>query len=403
MMRRVGVVALALLLLLTTADDLVAQDTTLAQGGIYQRPFIAASNRTAIGGYVEANTSWSRTEGISEGPSSELRRFNIFLYSAMGRRLRFTSELEFEHGTEEIKIETALVDFVVSPSLVFRAGVLLPPIGAFNVNHDGPRYEFVERPLVSTEIIPATLSEAGAGIHGRLAPGGRGGGQGGGLTLSYDAYFTNGLDDRVVLNETGRTSLTHGKGESLFAEDQNGSPAFSGRFAARARGLGEFGLSHYRGIYNVWKLEGEEVDDARWLSLTAFDVQTDMGPVALRGEVALATIDVPLDLGEVHGDRQWGFYLDAVMPVWHPRIRALTDPVVNMALRVERVDFNVGEFSSTGARRFDEVSAVSLGASLRPVPETVFRLNYRLEWHRDLVGNPTERTAGIQVGVATYF
>ena len=42
------------------------------------------------------------------------------------------------------------------------------PIGAFNVNHDGPRYEFIERPLVSTEIIPATLSEAGLGVHGRL-------------------------------------------------------------------------------------------------------------------------------------------------------------------------------------------------------------------------------------------
>ncbi len=402
-MSRAAVVVLVMVALLTAPGLLRGQDTTLVQGGIYQRPFIAASNRTAIGGYVEANTGWSRTDGISEGPSSEIRRFNIFLYSAMGRRLRFTSELEFEHGTEEIKVETALVDFVVNPSLVFRAGVLLPPIGAFNVNHDGPRYEFVERPLVSTAIVPATLSEAGVGMHGRFVPGGRGGGQGGGLTLSYDAYFTNGLDGRVVLNETGRTSLPHGKGESLFAEDQNGSPAFSGRFAARARGWGELGLSHYRGIYNVWRLEGEVVDDARWLSLSALDFQTDVGSVVLRGEVAIAAIDVPPDLAEVHGDRQWGFYLDAVMPIWHPQIRALEDPVVNLALRVERVDFNVGEFFSTGGRRYDEVHAVSFGASLRPVPETVFRLNYRLEWHRDLVGNPTERTAGIQLGVATYF
>ena len=88
----------------------------------------------------------------------ELRRFNIFLYSSVGRRIRFLSELEFEHGTEEIALETALVDFVVTPSLVARAGILLPPIGAFNANHDSPRYDFVERPLVSTEIIPATLS-----------------------------------------------------------------------------------------------------------------------------------------------------------------------------------------------------------------------------------------------------
>ena len=140
------------------------------QGGIYQRPFIFSAGRTAVGGYVEADGSWFRTDGISEGPSFEVRRFNIFFYSGVGRRLKFTSELEFEEGTEEIALETALLDFVVTPSLVLRAGVLLVPIGGFNVNHDGPRYEFVDRPLVSTEVIPATLSEAGLGVHGRLAP-----------------------------------------------------------------------------------------------------------------------------------------------------------------------------------------------------------------------------------------
>ena len=101
----------------------LAQDTALVQGGIYQRPFIFSAGRTAVGGYVEAHGSLFRTDGISEGPSFEVRRFNIFLYSGVGRRLRFTSELEFEHGTEEIALETALVDFVVTPSFVLRAGV----------------------------------------------------------------------------------------------------------------------------------------------------------------------------------------------------------------------------------------------------------------------------------------
>ena len=138
------------------------QDTGMVQGGIFQRPFIASAGRTAIGGYAEANGSYLVTDGVGEGWSMELRRFNIFLYSGVGRRIRFLSELEFEHGTEEISLETALVDFVITPSLVVRAGILLPPIGAFNANHDSPRYDFVERPLVSTEIIPAP-SRCGAG------------------------------------------------------------------------------------------------------------------------------------------------------------------------------------------------------------------------------------------------
>ncbi len=372
-----------------------AQDTSMVQGGIYQRPYIVRVDRTAVGGYLEAHGTRRQSDGIAEGPSFEVRRFNLFLYSAAGRRLRVTTELEFEHGTEEIALETALVDFVVNPSLVLRAGVLLPPIGAFNVNHDGPRYEFVDRPFVATGIVPSTLSETGLGVHGRLAPHG--------FSLSYDAYLTNGLGEGVVLNSTGRTDFPSGKGESLFAEDPNGSPAFSARIAAQARGLGEVGLSHYRGVYNVWRREGETVDQKRWLSLSALDLATAIGPVELRGEAALADVDVPGDLAEVHGDRQWGFYLDAVVPVWRPRIRALADPVVNVALRMERVDWNVGRFSATGRPRGDDLTAATFGLGFRPVAGTVFRFNYRREWFRDLQGNPTVHTGVLHLGVATYY
>lgn len=397
MSRPIRAVPLAGAFLTLLAGVLSAQepDTALVQGGIYQRPFIVASGRTAVGGYLEAHGGWSRSDGIAEGPSFEVRRFNIFLYSATGRRLRFTAELEFERGTEEIALETALVDFVVTPSLILRAGVLLPPIGAFNVNHDGPRYEFVDRPLVSTEIIPATLSEVGLGAHGRLAPPG--------FNLSWDAYLTNGLDAGVILNETGGTHLPSGKGESLFGEDANGSPALSGRIAAQSRSLGEIGLSHYRAIYNRWRIEGERVEDQRWLSLSAVDLATRVGPAELRGEVAVARIDLPDDLSEVLGDRQWGFYLDLVLPVWRPRIRGLSDPRVLAGVRVERIDLNVGEFAGTGQKRFDERNAVAVALSFRPVPGTVFRLNYRRQSFRDLLGNPAERTGSLQLGIATYF
>ncbi len=377
------------------AGSLAAQDTSMVQGGIYRRPFIAEAGRTAIGGYLEANAAWSRTDGITEGPTTDLQRFNIFLFSSLGPRLRFTSELEFEEGGEEVRVETAVLDFELHPAFVLRGGVLLLPIGAFNVNHDGPRYEFVERPIVSTEIIPATLSEAGFGAFGRF-----GSRQWG---FSWDAYVTNGLNSGVVLNDAGRTRLASGKGVSLFEDDENGSPAVSGRVAARHATLGEVGLSHYRGIWNVFRLDGETIEEKQWLSLTAVDLETTVGPVDLRGEVAFARIDLPPDLRESLGDRQWGAYLDAVTTVFRPRIRGLVDPHVRVGVRLERADFNQGRFSATGQKRFDERNAVSFALSFRPVPETVFRLNYRLERFRDLQGNPSERTSAVQAGVATYF
>ena len=387
----------ALLALLAWPTMAEAQrDTALVQGGIYQRPYIVSVGKTALGGYLEAHAAMERFDGVSEGLSFEIPRFNLFLYSPLGRRLRVTAEIEIEEGGEELKLETALADFVITPSLVVRGGVILVPIGAFNVNHDGPRYDFVARPLVATTIIPSTLSEVGFGVHGRLAPSQS-------VMVSYDAYLSNGLQEGIVLNGTGRTDLPSGKNGALFGEDANGSPALSGRVAAMTRGVGEVGLSHYSGVYNTWKIEGAVVDEARHFGITALDLSTALGPVEFRGEAAVATIDLPDDLTEVHGSRQWGVYLDATVPVWRPQIKALTDPVVSLGLRLDHVDWNVGSFGSTGENLGAEETAITLAISFRPAGGTVVRLNYRLGSTTDLQGNPATRAAGLALGFATYF
>jgi hypothetical protein len=370
-------------------------DSTLAQEGIYDRPFIASVSNTAIGGYIEGNTNYFIEDGITEGFSMELRRFNIFMYSAISQRVRFLSELEFEHGTEEIALETALIDFQVSPALVLRAGIILPPIGYLNQNHDSPKWDFVDRPLVTTGVIPSTLSEVGAGVYGK--------GASGGVMLSYDVYVTNGIADGVVGNDLGRTDIPSGKSEEQFEEDNNGSPAISGRFALRRPGLGEVGVSYYGGYYNSYLFEGVEVDERRWLGITAFDFDASLGSAAIRGELAYATIDVPEGMREVFGDRQWGGHLDIVVPVWKPAMSGYDDATLSLGLRLERVDYNRGTFSSTGQSIRDDVTALVPGISFRPTAGTVFRANYRYHWTHDFVGNPTVRMAGFQVGFATYF
>ena len=372
-----------------------ATDSTLAQDGIYARPFIGAVSMASIGGYVEGNTNYFVEDGVGEGFSMELRRFNIFLFSQISQRVRFLSELEFEHGTEEIALETALVDLQVRPELAIRAGIILPPLGYFNQNHDSPRWDFVERPLVSTDIIPSTLSEVGGGVYGRVGLGG--------LILSYDAYLTNGLTDAVVGNELGRTDIASGKSEEILAEDNNGSPAVSGRVALRGSSLGELGLSYYGGYYNAFRVEGTDVDERRWLGIAALDFGGSVGPADVRGEFAYASVDVPPGMAELFGDAQWGGHVDVTLPVWRPRIAGYQGAVVAASLRLERVDYNVGTFTSTGDAIGDEVTAVVPGISFRPSAGTVFRANYRYHWIRDFVGNPTNRMAGFQLGFATYF
>ena len=375
------------------------------QEAIYQRPYIGQLGRTAVGGYAEANTNYFVEDGISEGFSFEMRRFNLFVFSAISDRISLTSELEFEHGTEEIALETALIDFVLSPEIVLRGGILLPPIGAFNQNHDSPLWEFVDRPLVSTEIIPSTLSEVGFGIHGQVYPAAE-------VGVSYDAYLTNGLSDGIVVNDAGRTSIPAGRSEEVFEEDNNGRPAFSGRLAAKHDQFGEVGVSYYGATYNRFRIEGDEVDEPRNVHLFALDLKTSVAGVAVRGEVAAARIDVQESLSDEFGERQWGAHLAVVAPVWTFPLFSYEAARLNATLRLERVDYNVGTFSertvgtgnpAVGEKIFDELYAVVPGLSFRPNDNTVFKINYRRLWHRDLIGNPAAVTAGVQFGFATYF
>lgn len=381
--------------LLTPKPVSAQTDSTVVQDGLYNRPFIGSVSSTSIGGYLEGNTNYFVEDGVTEGFSMELRRFNVFLFSQVSQRVRFISELEFEHGTEEIALETALIDLQINPGLVLRGGIVLVPIGYLNVNHDSPRWDFIERPLVTTDIIPSTLSEVGFGGHGRF--------DSGRLVLTWDAYLTNGLNGGVVANETGRTSLPAGKGEGLFAEDNNGSPAISGRIGVRQLDVGEIGVSYYGGYYNDFRIEGVDVEQKRWAGIAAVDFGGSLGPVTIQSEVAVATVDVPPGLTELHGSSQWGGYVDAVMPVWRPRIGGYADAAVSVALRLEAVDYNRGTFGSTSEAIGDEVRALVPGLSVRPSSSTVFRANYRYHWVTDFQGNDPARVAGFQFGFATYF
>jgi hypothetical protein len=370
-------------------------DTVRVQDAIYNRPFIASMGRTSIGGYVEGNTNYFADDGVSEGFSMELRRFNIFLFSAIGARFRFISELEFEDNAEEIKLETALLDFIINPSLVLRGGVLLPPVGQFNVRHDSPLWDVIDRPLVSTEIIPATLSEVGFGAHGRFYPSG--------FTMTYDAYVVQGLGDGIVLNEFGRTRLASGRANELFTENNNGRVALTGRVAAQHRTLGELGISGYSGVYNSYRADGVDVDDPRRVSIAAVDWSTAVLGASIRGEAAWSFIDVPPDLQGLFGSRQAGFFVDIVKPIFHPRVLGLKDATVSAVVRLEAVDYNQGTLPQTGEPAGDAVQAIVLGASFRPIAGTVFKFNYRREWIHDLVGNDPLNRAGFQFGLATYF
>ena len=365
----------------------------------YNRPFLQFGKiPVAIGGYAEANTQYEVTDGISEGFSFQMRRMSVFIASSIHQRIKFLTEIEFEDGAKEISLETAFIDLELHPLLNVQSGIILNPIGAFNQNHDGPRWEFVNRPLSATQMLPATWSNAGMGLHGKLFQHN--------WVFAYEVYLTNGFDDKIISNDENKTFLPASKENAeRFEESNNGVPLFTGKIGIRNRNIGEIGFSYMGGVYNKFKDDGLVIDDKRRTDIFAIDFNTTLPKIKtyINAEVAWVHVDVPSTYSQQFGERQWGGFIDVVQPVLKKKIFGFEKSVINFGVRFEYVDWNVGTFNETGDNIADDIMSVTPALSWRPTGQTVLRFNYYYRWQQDLLGNPVSRTAGLQFGISTYF
>jgi hypothetical protein len=383
----------------TDSVQVTPDSVKLNMDAVYSRPFQQlGGGAVGLGGYVEANTRYSGTDGISEGLSFQLPRLTLFITSSITRRIKFLTEIELEEGGREINIEFASVDVTLHPMLNLRGGVVMNPIGAFNQNHDGPKWEFVDRPIASTTIIPSTWSNVGFGLYGKLARGS--------WVYAYEAYLTNGFDGSIIDNTEGRTWLPAAKANpERFEESSNGVPLVTLKGAIKHRWIGELGLSWMGGVYNRFQEDGLTLDTRRRVDLFAIDYNTRFGKngPAISAEHVWAMVDVPTTYTQQYGSAQRGGFLDLVQTIWRKPVLGWDAARLNLALRAEYADHNVGTFNETGGTIADDVVAVTGGIGFRPVSGTVLRANYGYQWQRDLLGNPASRTAKVMVGVSSYF
>jgi hypothetical protein len=369
--------------------DTVRRDSAarpFVRGGTFDKPYLAnLMGRTAIGGYAEAHARWEQVDGLTDEATFEAKRFNLFASSRVSDFVRIAAELEFEDGAREIVLEYGAIDLLIHPRFTIRAGMILSPLGRFNLTHDSPRNEFTDRPLVSTELLGATLSEPGFGALGLIPLGTTN-------RLTFESYFTNGFSDGLITASEAGTRIAFGRGN---LEDNNGSPAFVGRVAV-SRGLDhEIGFSTHVGAYNVFDIEGTPVDRRRNLTISAIDAESQLLGVRLTGEAALASIDIPAGLGGIYADRQNGFYVEGVRPFGRGWLRTMPRSELAAKIRWDYVDFDA-------RRRGQTTAQFTAGLNFRPTAESVVKLDFVRGRGRDEFNN-LARYAFVLVSMATYF
>ena len=372
---------------------------SLNMDAVYNRPFLEIGKLPAsIGGYVEADYQYMGEDGVTEGHSFRVPRMTLFVASSIHRRIKFLSEIELEEGGKEIAIEFAALDIIFHPLLNFRGGVVMNPIGAFNQNHDGPKWEFVDRPIAMTEMLPATWSNVGFGLYGKQYIKD--------WAFGYELYLTNGFDNSIISNGENRTFLPAAKENAeRFEESSNGEPLLTGKIALKNNKIGEVGLSYMGGIYNTYEDDGLVLDEKRRLDVFAVDFNTTIPytNTYIVGEWAWVMVDVPSTFSQQFGNKQQGGFVDVVHPLFKGEVLGFKNAVWNAALRLEYVDWNIGTFKETGGNIGDQLWAIVPAISFRPTAQTVLRFNYRYMQQQDILRNPPALIGGVQFGISSYF
>jgi hypothetical protein len=394
-----------------------------------------------LGGYGSTRFEASDLNKMSD--TFTFRRFVLTGDATIGSRLRSVVELEFERLTEleiersapkedgqrgfgqslegsngsELSLEQAWLQFTLTDAVRFRAGMLLVPLGRFNLTHDDNRWDLPRRSLVDRGIsvlpVPAAWSEVGMGFTGDI-PTTRWG------TFSYHLYVMNG----VTLDSSIET-IARGSGEletevevkprrgtanidvkrdkagafrlawSPSVGDEVGASVYYGRYtpdflpseALWAVGLdgkltfgkfeieGQYVLSHYDGIARVARGFADAVAERERASGTPLDVTVDF---ELAG---LATTK--------HGywlEGRYRFFPDLLRDTIVGR--TFENPQFVVVTRweqawlqglVQDIEFTAGQLTHiTKENRW--VDRATIGLAFRPVPLVVFQLAYERTW-----------------------
>lgn len=395
------------------------------QGGrtIYARPFVKAP-KTILGGYIDftltkCNDGGARDCDAKSGFDQE--RFVPFFYSQVTDRLSVAAELEVEHGGPQgnqgdgdIKMEFATMDYRFNDAFNLRGGIILVPMGRFNLIHDSPLNDLPLRPMVSRSILPSTFAESGLGFFGTVYPTAL-------SKIDYELYVVNGfVGDNGQLNDGSGTRSSRGS----LKKDNNENKAIVSRVSfSPMLGVEVAGSVHH----GKW-----DKKDKYDLTLWAVDGALQRGPFELMGEAAWGNAEGPrytvVNAGTTtfstddddsfrrrapqDGDKTYrlpenmfGYY---VQLNYHFMPKGLTralpsyfgqDSTFTGILRYGRADAN----TESDINNSTDEERVTLGLNFRPVEDSVIKFAYT--WNKRGVNNPAGATNhnGFQFNLSSYF
>jgi hypothetical protein len=295
------------------------------------------------------------------------------------------SLLEGGEESGEVALEQAYLDFLITPKVNFRAGMLLTPVGIVNERHEPPSFNGVERPFVERVIVPTTWRELGFGFTGDL-----------GMGFRYRTYLTSALDASRFNAEFG---IAEGKSSGFDASMRN--PAATGRIEfAKIRRL-TLGSSLYHGI------AGQNTPGVRPRVMIAnVDGRYSFRRFDFRGLYAKTWVSRAAELNRILrlqtgvnpnvASQMRGFYLE---PAFHLLPRRFRHDIIAFT-RYERYDTQHRMPAGfLPLAQFNRSSWVT-GITYKPVPDVALKFDYVFNRNQSRVSKPIN---GLNLGIGWWF
>ncbi len=328
----------------------------------------------SLAGYGEVvyeNFSETREDGK---PADKVDRIDflrnvIYLGFKFNDRFYFNAEIEYEHAKVGdgapggVAMEFGYIDAILSPKAVFRAGMILIPMGIINEWHEPPTFYGALRPETERYIIPTTWRGGGFGFLG---------------------HFPNGLGYRIFIVE----------GMNVFKYSANGIR--SGR-QSTARAIAEnFALTgrlDYTGIKDLNLgasfFTGKSGDthntpnlDVTTTVLSAHGIYRKKG-LEVRGVIAWSQIGNAGELNRLRGltagneigEQQLGYYVTLAYDILQHIRPEGGVATLSPFIQYERVDTQFKVPDGASKNPANDRRNVILGLMYKPIPTVAFKLD----------------------------
>lgn len=329
----------------------------------------------SIGGYGEALYQNFRDD--EQADEADFLRAVFYFGYKYNEQWVFNSEIEVEHASTDkegsVSVEFAYLDYLRSPALNLRAGLVLIPVGMVNELHEPAVFLGARRPEIESRIIPTTWRENGAGLFGEIVEG-----------LDYKVYVVNGMRAEKFTPKGLRGGRQ--KGSEAMAEDF----AFVVRIDYRPVTGWSAGASVYHGD------SGQDLDLDVETSLWEVHTEARVGGLQLRGLITGAELDDVAELNRLVGgadeegnpvadadidsigEELLGWYLEAGFDLFSLAGEGTGEQSLTPFLRYSQ--FDTQDEVPAGFQRSGkyDVEVVTLGVQYQPIDEIVFKADYQL-------------------------